>query len=216
MTKRREEAWRCDEQQQRHVKTANDMTSRPLVPMTTVTTMAKWQYGVLRQDKRRRQRVKPTMSMSRPTMEQWEEARRRDKQWWQLIEIADNVNIKNNNDEGDDDDDEVAGGGTAAGQTMTTTHRADNVNVKTDDGAARGGLAAWRMTETTRQNRQRHQCQDRRWQLQWWRRVKTSGTDVSGHRNMKAMVCAMRSSTRRPLPDMFRKIFGQWEQSFSP
>ncbi len=43
-----------------------------------------------------------------------------------------------------------------------------------------------------------------------------SGTDNPGHRNMKATVCAMRLSTRRPLPDMFRKIFGQWEQSFSP
>jgi hypothetical protein len=36
-----------------------------------------------------------------------------------------------------------------------------------------------------------------------------SGTDDPGHRNMKARVCRMRSSTRRPLPDMFRKIFGQ-------
>jgi hypothetical protein len=41
-----------------------------------------------------------------------------------------------------------------------------------------------------------------------------SGTDNPGHRNMKAMVCAMHSSTRRPLPDMLRKIFGQWEQTF--
>ena len=43
-----------------------------------------------------------------------------------------------------------------------------------------------------------------------------SGTNNPRHRNMKATVCAMRLSTRRPLPDMFRKIFGQWEQSFSP
>ncbi len=75
-------------------------------------------------------------------MEQWEEAQRRDEQRHQLIEIANSVDIKTDNDEDDDDDDEVAGGGTVAGQTMTTTRRADNVNVKTDDGAARGGLAA--------------------------------------------------------------------------
>jgi hypothetical protein len=43
-----------------------------------------------------------------------------------------------------------------------------------------------------------------------------SGTNNPGHRNVKATVCTMRSSTCRPLPDMFRKIFGQWEQSFSP
>ncbi len=29
-----------------------------------------------------------------------------------------------------------------------------------------------------------------------------------------ATACVMRTSTRRPLPDMFRKIFAQWEQSF--
>jgi hypothetical protein len=44
----------------------------------------------------------------------------------------------------------------------------------------------------------------------------TSGTNNPGHRNMKATVCTMRSSLCWPLPDMFRKIFGQWEQSFSP
>jgi hypothetical protein len=38
-----------------------------------------------------------------------------------------------------------------------------------------------------------------------------SGTDNPGHRNKKAKICAMCSSTRQPLPDMFRKIFGQWE-----
>jgi hypothetical protein len=38
-----------------------------------------------------------------------------------------------------------------------------------------------------------------------------SGTDNPGHCNKKATVCVMRSSTHRPLPDMFRKIFGQWE-----
>jgi hypothetical protein len=36
-----------------------------------------------------------------------------------------------------------------------------------------------------------------------------SGTDNCGHLNKKVTVCAMRTSTRRPLPDMFRKIFGQ-------
>ncbi len=43
-----------------------------------------------------------------------------------------------------------------------------------------------------------------------------SGTDNPGHCNIKATICVMRSSTHWPLPDMFRKIFGQWEQSFSP
>jgi hypothetical protein len=43
-----------------------------------------------------------------------------------------------------------------------------------------------------------------------------SGTDDRGHCNKKATVCAMRTSTRRPLPDMFRKIFAQWVQSFCP
>ncbi len=38
-----------------------------------------------------------------------------------------------------------------------------------------------------------------------------AGTDDPGHRNKKATVCTMRLSMRRPLPDMFRKIFGQWE-----
>ncbi len=38
-----------------------------------------------------------------------------------------------------------------------------------------------------------------------------SGTDDPRHRNKKATVCVMRSSTHQPLPDMFRKIFGQWE-----
>jgi hypothetical protein len=36
-----------------------------------------------------------------------------------------------------------------------------------------------------------------------------SGTVDPGHLNKKVTVCAMRSSTRRPLPDMFEKIFGQ-------
>jgi hypothetical protein len=36
-----------------------------------------------------------------------------------------------------------------------------------------------------------------------------SGTDDRGHLNKKVTVCAMRTSTRRPLPDMFEKIFGQ-------
>jgi hypothetical protein len=39
---------------------------------------------------------------------------------------------------------------------------------------------------------------------------------ASGTNNREATVCAMRTTTRRPLPDMFRKIFGQWEQSFCP
>jgi hypothetical protein len=43
-----------------------------------------------------------------------------------------------------------------------------------------------------------------------------SGTFDSGHHNKCMTVHLMRTSTRRPLPDIFRKIFGQWEQSFSP
>jgi hypothetical protein len=89
--------------------------SRPLTTMITVTTMTKWQYEALWQDGRQRRRVKPTMSTSRPTMEQWEEARRREEQRRRLIEIANNVDIETNNDEDDDDDNEVAGGGTVAG-----------------------------------------------------------------------------------------------------
>jgi hypothetical protein len=78
--KQREEAQQCDKQQQRHVETANNMTSRTLTTMTTVTTMTKWQDEALRQDKLRRRRVKPTTSTSRSTMEQWEEARQHDEQ----------------------------------------------------------------------------------------------------------------------------------------
>jgi hypothetical protein len=114
VTKRREEARRCDKQQQWHVETANNMTSRPLT-MTTVTTTTKCQDEALRQDERQRRHVKPMTSTSRPTMKQWEEARRLDKQQRQLIEIADSVNIKTNDDEDNDDDDEVAGGGTVSG-----------------------------------------------------------------------------------------------------
>jgi hypothetical protein len=43
-----------------------------------------------------------------------------------------------------------------------------------------------------------------------------SGTFDTGHHNKCTTVHSMRTSTRRPLPDMFRKIFAQWEQSFSP
>ena len=43
-----------------------------------------------------------------------------------------------------------------------------------------------------------------------------SGTFDAGLHNTCTTVHLMRLSTRRPLPDMFRKIFAQWEQSFCP
>ena len=42
------------------------------------------------------------------------------------------------------------------------------------------------------------------------------GLRVDAAADDRGPICAMRTSMRQPLPDMFRKIFAQWEQLFCP